>query len=79
MGHIELYSFMLVESQDFPFLWCIFECGDGVTVNRSPQGTGAFIEINNLSCRDRFVLSEEFEIDRSDAIRLDLVGIHSRA
>ncbi|KAF2553774.1 hypothetical protein F2Q68_00035312 [Brassica cretica] len=78
-GHIELYGFMLVESQDSPFLWSILKCGDGGTVNRSPRGTRAFIKITDLSCRDRFARSEELEIDRSDAIRLGLVGIHSRA
>ncbi|KAF3541716.1 hypothetical protein F2Q69_00023978 [Brassica cretica] len=39
---------------------------------------GAFIGIIDLPCRDRFIRSGEFGIGRSDAIRLDSVGIHSR-
>ncbi|KAF3541717.1 hypothetical protein F2Q69_00023979 [Brassica cretica] len=41
-------------------------------------GMGAFIGIIDLPCRDRFIRSGEFGIGRSDAIRLDSVGIHSR-
>ncbi|KAF2564070.1 hypothetical protein F2Q70_00017970 [Brassica cretica] len=77
-GAYRALQFHVRGKSDFPFLWCIFECGDGWTVNRSLQGMGAFIGIIDLPCRDRFILSGEFGIGRSDAIRLDSVGIHSR-